>query len=93
MGLARDKLVGSPSGDGQSTTHECYGKYLCPESESDSLVVTRTADFDGRGDIHTQGVPREVREPYLNLFLVVFRRTVYEMAVSVRRTLGCRWIC
>ena len=29
-------------------------------------------------------------EPYLNLFRMVFRRTVYEMAVSVRRTLGVR---
>ena len=32
-------------------------------------------------------------EPYLNLSLMVFRRTVYEMTVSVRRTLGRRWIC
>ena len=32
-------------------------------------------------------------EPYLNLSLMVFRRTIYEMAVSVRRTLGRRWIC
>ena len=32
-------------------------------------------------------------EPYLNLSLMVSRRTVYEMAVSVRRTLGRRWIC
>ena len=30
---------------------------------------------------------------YLNLPLMVFQRTVYEMAVSVRRTLGRRWIC
>ena len=32
-------------------------------------------------------------EPYLNLSLMVFRRTVYGMAVSVRKTLGRRWIC
>ena len=29
-------------------------------------------------------------EPYPNLFRMVFRRTVYEMEVSVRRTLGLR---
>ena len=95
---------GTPSGDRQSTTHGCYGKYRCPETESDSAVVTRTADFDGRGDIHTaeggggaRPLSRRVYhvryEPYLNLSLMVFRRTVYEMAVSVRRTLGRRWIC
>ena len=47
-------------------------KYRCPESESDFPVVARTAEFEGRGGIHTaegggggqtepQGVPREVR--------------------------------
>ena len=32
-------------------------------------------------------------EPYLNLSLVIFRRTVYEMAVCVKRILDSRWIC
>ena len=32
-------------------------------------------------------------EPYLNLFRMVFRRTVCERVVRVRRTLGRRWIC
>ena len=50
---------------------DCCGKYRCPESVSDFPVVARTADFEGRGGIHTteggrpvpepQGVPREVR--------------------------------
>ena len=56
---------GAPSSDRQSTTQGC-----CPEFESDFSLVARTADFDGRGGIHTaegghpapepQGVPREV---------------------------------
>ena len=32
-------------------------------------------------------------EPYLNLSLMVFWRTVYGMAVSVKKILGRRWIC
>ena len=32
-------------------------------------------------------------EPYLNLSLMVFRKTGYTMAVSVKRILGRRWIC
>ena len=32
-------------------------------------------------------------KPYLDLSLMVFRKTDYEMVVSVRRTLGRRWIC
>ena len=60
-----------PSGDRQSTTHGCYRIYRCPETESDFPVVSRTADFDGRGGVHTaewgrpapepQGAPREVQ--------------------------------
>ena len=96
MGLARDR----PSGDRQSST--CCGKYRCPESESDFPVVTRTADFEGRGGIHTaEGGGEGVRslslrvyhvryELYQNPFRMVFRKTGYEMAVI---TLGRRWIC
>ena len=90
----------SDIGDRQSSTQGCCRKYRCPESESDFPVVARTADFEGRGGIHTaEGGPSgplslrvyHVRyKPYLNLFRMVFRRTVYEMAVSVRRTLGLR---
>ena len=32
-------------------------------------------------------------EPYLNLSLMIFRRTVYGMAVCVKRILDRRWIC
>ena len=39
--------------DRPPVTQGCCGKYCCPESESDFPVVARTADFDGRGGIHT----------------------------------------
>ena len=32
-------------------------------------------------------------EPYLNLSLMIFRKTVYGMAVCVKRLLDRRWIC
>ena len=65
MGLARDRPVGSPSGDRQSTTHGCYRGCRHPETGSDSPVVTRTADFDGRGGDHTAegGGGRPAPEP------------------------------
>ena len=62
-----------PSGDRQSTTHECYRGCRRPAVRSDSPVVAWTADFDGRGGDHTaeggggrpvpepQGAPQEVR--------------------------------
>ena len=33
--------------------HGCYRGHRRPETGSDSSVVTRTADFDGRGGDHT----------------------------------------
>ena len=62
------------TGDRQSTTHGCYRGCRRPEGGSDSPVVARTADFDGKGGDHTaegggggrpapepQGAPRGVR--------------------------------
>ena len=42
-----------PPVDRQSTTHGCYRGCRRPEAGSDSPVVARTADFDGRGGDHT----------------------------------------
>ena len=68
-----------------------------------TLLLSQTADFDGRGGDHTAeggGVrPLSLRvhhvgyEQYLYLSLTICRRTVYGMAVCVKRILDRRWIC
>ena len=90
------------SNDRQSTTHGCYrGR---PEAGSDSHVVARSEDFDGRGGDHTAEGGGGVRplslmvhhvgcEQYLNLSLMIFQRTVYGMAVCFKRILDRWWIC
>ena len=85
-----DEEITIPSQDRNKEVPDVSDSDICDEQ---TLSNTQREDLHGARPRQTGRVYHVRYDPYLNLSLMVFRRTVYEMAVSVRRTLGRRWIC